>query len=225
MNRMGTRFLCAGMAIMLIFTGCQKKTIPFACGMPVEHQGETYPTVSIGSQCWFAANLNSGVMIQGSNDQVPANGSVEKYCHGDDPGLCSEFGGLYQWLEAMNGDPRAGSRGICPDGWHIPTDEEWAVLVEAAGPFPVSGTHLKADFGWYLDHNGDDSTGFSALPGGDRDYNGVFMNLRRSTAFWSSTANQEIYAWVRVLGFHFENTYRQYYNQKSGFSVRCLKNP
>lgn len=209
---------------MLLLMGCQKDITSFECGAHIEYSDNMYRTVLIGDRCWMRDNMNTGTRIKGSENALPANSSIEKYCHGNLDANCDQYGGLYQWAEAMQDDYGEKSRGICPEGWHIPSDAEWSMLIESLGDFAISGYQLKSVTGWYLNGNGNDSSGFSALPGGDRDYDGTFMNLTRSTAFWTSTKEGQEYAFCRVLGFHFQNVYRNYYNRSSGFAVRCIKN-
>ncbi|MEY4866868.1 MAG: hypothetical protein RLY64_1122, partial [Bacteroidota bacterium] len=111
----------------------------FACGQAVTYAGESYPTVQIGTQCWFQKNLNVGTMILGANDQTN-NSTLEKYCYNNDPSNCAIYGGLYQWAEAVqyqNGASNTASpspafsgnvKGICPTGWHVPSDGDWCTL-------------------------------------------------------------------------------------------------
>ena len=93
-------------------------------GMPtVEYGGQTYNTVLIGNQCWMKENLNIGTRIDFSQDQTN-NSIIEKYCYYDDELNCKKYGGLYQWSEMMQYTTIAGTQGICPDGWHLPTIDE-----------------------------------------------------------------------------------------------------
>ncbi len=98
-------------------------------GVPtVDYEGQTYNTIQIYSQCWFKENLNIGEMIPASQSQTN-NNTIEKYCPLNNENYCNTFsGGLYQWSEMMNYANDPGAQGICPDGWHIPTDIEWQVL-------------------------------------------------------------------------------------------------
>jgi uncharacterized protein (TIGR02145 family) len=96
-----------------------------SCGESIIYGGQTYHTVQIGSQCWFRENLNIGVHSETQTN----NGIIEKYCPGNpsDP-FCMIEGSFYVWNEMMNWTTTPGAQGICPQGWHIPTDEEWKVL-------------------------------------------------------------------------------------------------
>jgi len=149
-------------------------------GMPtVTYAGRTYNTVQIGTQCWLRENLDVGTRIDDFPGQTN-NGTIEKYCYNNDTANCSTYGGLYQWNEAMQYVTTAGTQGICPSGWHIPTSAELGTLSNTVGG---DGNALKAV--------GQDSTstgtsGFSALLAGDA-INLSFENLGVSANFWSST--------------------------------------
>jgi Fibrobacter succinogenes major domain (Fib_succ_major) len=93
----------------------------------VDYAGKTYNTIAIGDQCWLKENLDVGTQINGSDNQSD-NGTIEKYCANDDPANCATYGGLYQWKEAMQYVTTSGTKGICPIGWHIPTNAELQTL-------------------------------------------------------------------------------------------------
>ncbi|MCP4252684.1 MAG: hypothetical protein GY775_04615 [Candidatus Scalindua sp.] len=116
-----------------IFEGCDGTAwgslSSFACGTDQvgDVDGNLYDTVQIGSQCWMAENLNVGTMVEGSMDQ-PYDTVIEKYCYRNILDNCNAYGGLYQWREMMQYVTTEGTQGICPTGWHIPTDAEWKTL-------------------------------------------------------------------------------------------------
>ncbi len=203
-----------------------------ACpGTPtVTYEGQTYNTVQIGTQCWFKENLNVGTMIPGSQEMVD-NGIIEKYCYDDDPANCATYGSLYQWSEMMQYDTVQGTQGICPTGWHIPTDAEWTVLTDFLGGEYIAGGKMKAtgtiEAGtglWYAPNEGaTNSSGFTALPAGYRHYSGNFFSLGFNTLFWSSTEYDSSNAWDRLLLFDFANVNRDDVSKGSGFSSRCVK--
>ncbi len=103
-------------------------TSKFICGSSqiADISGNIYNTIKIGGQCWMAENLNIGTRIDGSNDQSD-NSTLEKYCYNDSEDSCNLYGALYQWDEIMQYSASS-SQGICPDGWHVPTDAEWCIL-------------------------------------------------------------------------------------------------
>jgi uncharacterized protein (TIGR02145 family) len=99
------------------------------CGLMTDDDGNTYGTVQIGGQCWMAENINVGTMLAyGTTDPDPSDQIIEKWCYDDVAGNCDLYGGLYNWYEVMRGSTVAGARGICPSGWHVPTDAEYNQL-------------------------------------------------------------------------------------------------
>jgi len=192
-------------------------------GIPtVTHGGQVYHTVQIGTQCWFKENLNIGTRINGSQNQIN-NGVIEKYCYDDNESNCNTYGGLYQWDELMQYVTTQGAKGLCPVGWHIPTDTEWTTLITYLGGESVAGGKMKSTSGWYNNGNGSNSSGFTALPGGYRDYNGNFSNLAHSAFFWSSSRSGASRAWSRSLDYDYESAGRYGSDKSDGFSCRCLQ--
>jgi uncharacterized protein (TIGR02145 family) len=118
----------------------------FTCGslLTDTRDGKQYQTVQIGTQCWMAENLNYGsyTAITVPSDYPTNNGTVEKQCYNNDTSMCSTYGALYQWNEMMDYSNVEGSQGICPDGWHVPTDAEYSLL---ASNYPSdAGTALQS---------------------------------------------------------------------------------
>lgn len=200
--------------------------------------GKTYSTVLIGTKCWMAENLNIGTMlnanVNSSNDSV-----IEKYCYGNDPVNCDYYGGLYQWDEMMQYDTMPGGQGICPTGWHIPTDKEWKLLEGFVDTdfkpgdqewdnhgfrgFDV-GLLLKSTSGWNLNGNGLDIYNFTARPGGARGSSGNFYNLGECGDFWTSTYYNSADSYMRAISRSNDKSCRHYYGKTYAFSVRCVKN-
>ena len=203
-----------------------------SCGVPcpgtptVDYGGITYNTVQIGLQCWLKENLNIGILINGTQNQTNEQ-YIEKYCYNDLESNCDIYGGLYQWNEAMQYATTAGVQGICPAGWHLPTDTEWTDLTTFLGGESVAGGKMKvAGLVYWLSPNtgATNSSGFSVLPGGRRYDDGNFYSLNNTANFWSSSSeSSSSYAWNRSLLFSDANVYRNDYFKTSGFSVRCLK--
>lgn len=129
--------------LVLLVMPVRSQTIPppaqtgiaeFECGQTFvdTRNNMSYPTTQIGIQCWFAKNLLIGTKL--NNTQMQTNNSViEYYCPNNDAAKCDVYGGQYQWGELMNYATTAGSQGICPTGWHIPTFEEVYVLINTVG--------------------------------------------------------------------------------------------
>jgi len=196
------------------------------CGqLTVNYGGQTYHTVKIGNQCWFKENLNVGTRIDGSQNQDPTNQTIEKYCYADNESNCDTYGGLYQWDELMKNSTKSGVKGICPDGWHIPTDGEWTILTDFLGGESVAGGKMKEAgyVHWDSPNTGATNTsGFTALPGGYW-YYGNFVYLANLAYFWSSSESSTTHARYRRLYYDFENVYRGSSNKIYGCSARCLQ--
>jgi len=215
-------------------------TISQSCpGIPtVTYEGQVYNTVLIGNQCWLKENLNIGTMID-YVEEPSDNGIIEKYCYDNNAENCEIYGGLYFWSEAMQYIMIPGAQGICPSGWHIPTDDEWKILEGTVdSQYHVgdtiwnnkghrgydAGLNLKSVFGWNNNGNGTDGYGFSALPGGCRTYNPGFGGLSERSYFWPSGDGSRPNAWGRSLFYNYNDVYRSDWVTDHGFSVRCLKN-
>lgn len=198
-------------------------------GLPVltdPRDGQQYPTVQIGSQCWMAKNLNIGEIIELHQDQDPTK--YQKWCFGNVSGNCDTYGGLYQWEELMQGATQQGSRGICPEGWHVPTDGEWITMIMYLGGYDPSGGKIKeAGFDHWQPPNtsADNSSGFTALPGGMRyTIDSLTYDLGYLAYFWTSNINWDNTAWCYWFFHNQGNAYRYALFHHDGASVRCLKN-
>ena len=192
----------------------------FICGVSkVNYGGKYYNTVLINNQCWLKENLDVGTMIPVGTDQSN-NSVIEKYCFNNSQDSCAKYGGLYMWNETMQYSTIEGARGICPEGWRIPTKVDFDSFYTAVGG---DGNAIKAIGQGSGGGAGTDTFGFSALLGGIREYNRTFTEFNIHTHFWSSTGGSgqahQIYLWPndnRIL-FHFGNI------TVLGFSVRCIK--
>jgi len=208
----------------------------WACGKSISdnRDGQIYSTVQIGTQCWMRQNLNIGTMIPGNTAQTD-NAVIEKYCYSDIAANCDEYGGLYQWEEMMQYVTTPGAKGICPDGWHLPTDAEWCTLEQYVDPtISCTATSWRGIDGggklkeagtahWAEPNSGATNTsGFTALPGGMRLTNGTFDFLTHYGIFWSSS-DISYYGWFRYLFHISEQSYRDTDHKNNGYSVRCLK--
>jgi uncharacterized protein (TIGR02145 family) len=219
-------------------------TFEFATNIPcpgiptVYYEGQFYNTIQIFSQCWLKENLNVGAMILGTQNMVN-NSVIEKYCYNNKVDSCTKYGGLYQWDELMQYTLQQGVQGICPSGWHVPTDEEWMVMEGAVdSQYGIgepewemyldrgfdAGTNLKSISGWYSEGNGTDLFGFSGLPGGYRDGSDVFFgSIRHNGYWWTSTEYTFSNVWNRNLKKLNPGVYRLLNAKGNGFSVRCLR--
>ena len=220
--------------------------IPWNCGDVIidDRDSQSYTTIQIGTQCWFAENLNIGTMINSTNGGTNSNGEqtnnsvIEKYCFNNNTSNeCDTYGGLYQWNEMMQYVTTSGTQGICPTGWHLPTDIEWMILEEevesttgvnwnttgwrgsdVGGNLKESGTTH-----WVSNNTGATNTsGFTGLPGGIRLTNSSFINLTTHSFHWTSNENGSD-TWYRSLHNNFTTIDRTYHDKDYGLSVRCLK--
>jgi uncharacterized protein (TIGR02145 family) len=200
-----------------------------------------YESVRIGNQEWMTRNLDVDRFRNG--DLIPHIESDEDWkkagengqpawCYYDnDPENGKKYGKLYNWYAAN--DPR----GLAPEGYHVPTDDEWTILVEYLGKTAVQ--KMKSVDGWkeweceyrngeLQNGNGNNSSGFNVLPGGSRFSNSRFIDVRSATFFWSASENDNYNAWGRGLYEFFPIVIRHYNfisgtNKLVGASVRCLR--
>ena len=197
---------------------------PFTYGEPcpgistVTYEGQVYNTVLIGDQCWLKENLNVGTMING-NEEMTDNGVIEKYCYNNNTANCDEYGGLYQWNELMQYTTNQGVQGICPPGWHIPTYGEFEILTAEV---KFNGNALKAIGQGTGNGAGTNTSGFSALLGGYRDYNLYFINLGYYVHFWSSTENYSTHSFSMFLLGNNKKVWFRNASKENGYSIRCL---
>jgi uncharacterized protein (TIGR02145 family) len=192
----------------------------------VLYEGKSYNTVQIGTQCWLRENLNVGTRINGGQDQTN-NSIIEKYCYENHESNCNTYGGLYQWNELMQYVTTEGAIGICPSGWHIPTDAEWTTLTDFLGGESIAGGKMKeaGTAHWLSPNTGaTNSSGFTALPGGRRNDNGGFYDIADDLSIWLSTEDSSTNAYVRSLSSTSEGVSGFSGFKTSGFSARCIKN-
>jgi len=194
------------------------------CPQSCSYEGEIYNTVTINDQCWFKDNLNIGIQIDRTNDQTD-NTTIEKYCYDNNSANCNIYGGLYQWNELMNYSTST-TQGICPTGWHVPTDDDWSTLTiylgtnagsKLAGSYELwndGALRQSADFG---------TSGFNALPAGLRGVLGDFGALGDLASFWSSSEDSPGLYWDRYLTSGTSEVIRNNDGQADGYSVRCLR--
>jgi len=206
------------------------KTITFNFIACTDIDGSNYAIVELGAQAWMAENLNVGARIDGVLEQTN-NGIIEKYCFNDDENICTAYGGLYQWDELMKYVTTEGTKGICPDGWHIPTDAEWAALNTFLGGEAVAGGKMKStgtiqdSTGLWYEPNSEatNSSGFTGFPANYREFDGNFGELSYYGYFWSSSQFDATRAWSRYLGYNYGYTGPSSDIKVYGFSVRCLQ--
>jgi uncharacterized protein (TIGR02145 family) len=213
----------------LITTSCRQQNIEFPERVN-DIDGNSYRTVTIGKQVWFAENLkttrlNDGtpiVNLQGNNDwiltQEPAfcwfNNDFEKY------GI--SYGNLYNWYAVNTGK-------LSPEGWHIPTTDEWDTLVKYHGNGEFSGDILKekGTAHWVAPNESAlNSFGFTALPGGYRNGvndSGSFYGIGKHGLWWSSSQGNPTSSFGRRIDYNRSYMVTECFIKELGFSVRCVK--
>lgn len=195
----------------------------FACSglATVSYGGIIYNTVQIGTQCWLKENLNIGTKINSSTltDTMKNDGIIEKYCYNNDTNNCNLYGGFYQWKEAMQYSSTPGAKGICPDGWHIPTLTEIQTLGTEVGG---NSNELKALGQGSGAGAGTNTSGFTGLLAGVRFSMGEFLYIGQNFLFWTSSLNGSSSPYALKLNYN-DNVVEYYSNSNLfGFSVRCL---
>jgi uncharacterized protein (TIGR02145 family) len=187
--------------------------------------------VTIGNQVWMTENLNVANFRNG--DPIPhartekdwLNAAVEKepaWCYyNNDPANSERYGKLYNWYAVID------TRGLAPDGWKIPTDEDWFKLTDFLSGEAVAGKRMRfTDFWEDCDgesSNGTNESGFSGLPGGFRLDNGDSFGLIGTSAFWWSSTEASDYISMCLYLDCMDNLSLKEMMQGSGFSVRCLR--
>lgn len=189
--------------------------------------GNTYPCLKFGNQMWFIENLrttryNDGSPIEYLSSSADWSASESAACSfyndassgGDNP-----YGALYNWYAVE-------SNRLCPTGWHVPDDSEWARLTAFLGGDSIAGAAMKSGARRYWVRKGRSAngTGFSAVPAGYRYIDGVFYDRGQNSTWWSSTGIAGAEAVARLVSRDGDYVYRiDYYHRRHGFSVRCVQ--
>jgi uncharacterized protein (TIGR02145 family) len=207
-------------------------------GTVTDIDGNVYQTVTIGSRVWMAENLkvthyrNGDPIPHVTNNSTWSGLSTGAYCnYNNDTAQVAVYGRLYNWYAVDD------SRNIAPAGWHMPSDDEWKQLemylgmsqaeadlvgwrgTDEGGKLKESGT-----MHWFSPNTGaTNESGFSALPGGCRNFSGSCNYMGVYAFYWSSTEYDSNYAWSRYLSYDNSAVYRLSFMMQDGFSVRCVK--
>ncbi|MCW3786234.1 FISUMP domain-containing protein [Plebeiibacterium sediminum] len=214
---------------------------PLTIGSLVDVDGNVYETIVIGNQTWMAENLRVTKYSDGT--EIPLvvennawgdlqDGNVDKaYCFydNDEEEYGGDYGALYTYAAAMNGAPliEVNTQGVCPDGWHIPSESEWHELFDYVGGVVTAGGYLKETGTSHWKKTESDVTNeyyFNALPGGSRYlYDGTFDRITSVGYWWSSSENTEYDAYAVSLSNSTLGVYTSLYGKSYGFSVRCVE--
>jgi uncharacterized protein (TIGR02145 family) len=207
------------------------------CGTVSDYDGNVYQTITIGTQCWMMKNLNTTHDAEGN--------SITRLCYNNELDSCAIYGGFYTWNTLMNGAESSdinpsGVQGICPNGWHIPSDDEWKQLEMYLGMSQAQadltnqwrgtteGGKLKktgTDY-WNIPNAGaTNETFFTALGSGFYNNNTLnFNNIKINAFFWTSTESIPDEAIFRALGYNQSNISSVDWDKERGLSLRCVKN-
>ena len=215
----------------------QSKTIASTFYEAKDADGNSYATVQIGTQIWMAENLKTTKYRNGDpiskvvGDAIWRNTRTGLYCnYKDDEGYGKKYGKLYNWSAVTD------SRRITPKGWHVASDAEWTTLtnylIANRITYGYEAKALAAGLDWITnldvgtigaDLSKNNSSGFTALPGGNRGNGGAFERIGYSGSWWSSTKNFTYFPWFRKLYSNFSDVTRNYQGDDYGLSVRCVK--
>ena len=217
------------MLIFLMILGVPFKGI--AQGSPEtikDLDGNEYATVKIGIQVWMEENLKTTKFNDGTAIPLVSNSTAWKtsntsaYCYYENDGITNKktYGVLYNWFTATTST-------LCPTGWHLPSDEEWATLKSYVGIDAGEKLKEKDTIHWsdgWMRTEAANKSGFTALPGGKRDNNGTFHGIRYTGYWWSGTEFDDTTAHCCTMYFINSLAANLLQNKQNGLSVRCLKN-
>jgi uncharacterized protein (TIGR02145 family) len=206
--------------VAMIFSFGVKKSI----SQVTDYDGNKYKTVIIGTQEWMAENLyvehyrNGNVIPQVKDDIKWANLTTGAWCYyGNNSDNGKTYGKFYNWYAIVD------SRGLAPEGWHIPGDADWTILTDYLGGEKVAGGKLKATILWESPNKGaTNEYGFSVLPAGFRLYSN-FIYIEMYACFWTTVEEDHDDAYYRILNYQGADVYRNFDYKESGLSVRCVK--
>ncbi|MBP5649988.1 MAG: fibrobacter succinogenes major paralogous domain-containing protein [Bacteroidales bacterium] len=247
-------------SVAMLMTSCKKEEVnndnnqdhvlPNAV---IDIDGNHYDAVQIGDQIWMAENLRTTKYADGTKIPMGSTSHTEPYRYAPGDGYSNEenmgyvarYGYLYNWPAVMHGASSSGAnpsgvQGICPNGWHVPSDAEWTQLTDymktqtiymASSNADHLAKALAATWGWYSSSETDapgnnpstnNASGFSALPAGlyDRSDSRCFGS---QTFFWCATESSDGSAYVRWLLNDIANVERFSQRKDLGFSVRCVR--
>jgi uncharacterized protein (TIGR02145 family) len=211
----------------------ESQNIDFEFMNCIDGDGNHYGVVTIGEQVWMAENLKTTkyrngtpIVYPGTNNNAWLSNTNGAYAwYNNDIGWKDIYGALYNWHAVNN------ARGLCPTGWHVPTDAEFTELTNFLGGGGVAGGKMKSTSTvpdphprWESPNTGaTNESNWSGLPGGGRDPSGTFFNVGSFGFWWSSTEDSAYYALSRNLFYSLSSVGGFSSFKTDGYSVRCLK--
>lgn len=230
--------------VLFLFTGCQEEETPlFQTGTVTDVDGNIYSTVKIGTQWWMSENLrttkfNDGSPIETTNpisiSIVFMDTAVYQWAYIGNEAFAQLYGRLYTWYTVTD------DRGVCPDGWHVPTDNDWTTLTDYlvdnnygnGGEGADIAKAMSSKTGWLQtgivgvpgnNPQANNRSGFNGMPGGMRTLTGVFMFAGGDAFYWTATESDSTQAWNRLLDFDLNFVQRNAELKNYGYSVRCVE--
>ncbi len=187
--------------------------------------GTVYPTIIINGQEWMQQNLavsryrNGEPISTGLSNSIWQNITSGAYAiYNNDLANNATYGKLYNWYAVSD------SRGLCPSGWHVPSDAEWTSFVEGLGGPLVGGGRMKSIELWAIPNIGaSNDSEFNGVPAGYRSISGAFNSIGSSNFLWSGSQSSDLQAWDRLLSYSNSNLILGDSDKNNGFSVRCIK--
>jgi len=222
------RLFIISVLFITLATSCKKSEENYPAIIK-DGDGNTYTSVTIGTQVWLVENLKTTKLNDGT--QIPLVTDAAEWENLNTMGFCwydnneatykSDYGALYNWYAANNDK-------LCPKGWHVPSDEEWSTLINHEGGENLAGGNLKEDgfSHWKSPNTGATSiSGFAALPGSYRSAFGTFVNigLGEMGYYWSTTEFPADWAYSTIFYHEDIKVLRSANYKENGFSVRCIK--
>lgn len=201
--------------------------------------GNQYNWVKIGDQIWMAENLaylpSVNMVADGSEDAAGSYYYVYGYngtnvADAKATANYTTYGVLYNWTAAMDGEASSttnpsGIQGVCPAGWHLPSDAEWTELTDYLGGTGAGGKLKETGTTHWASPNtgATNETGFTALPGGYRLGNGTFDIIGDYGNWWSATESNASNAWYRSMNRKSSSVTSYFHSKEVGYSVRCVR--
>lgn len=242
-GRYSLRVICL-VTLLVLVAGCEKEDVSLhETGTVTDIDGNVYSTVKIGTQWWMSENLRTTKFNDGSNIEstipnslsiVFVDTAVYQWAYLANEAFAQIYGRLYTWYTVVD------ERGVCPDGWHMPTDDDWAVLtdylvdngygnggdgVDIAKAMSSKTGFLQTGLTGVPGNNQEmnNSSGFNAMPGGMRTLTGLFMFAGGDALYWSATESDSTEAWNRLIDFDLSFVQRNAEVKNYGYSVRCVE--
>jgi uncharacterized protein (TIGR02145 family) len=209
---------------LVVVNGCKKDDDPSPDPV-TDIDGNVYKTVKIGNQIWMAENLKVSKLNDRTNITWVTVG--QSWAETEDPAYCGYaksqenadiYGGLYNWAAVNTGK-------LAPEGWHVATKFDWAKLIEYLGGETETPIKLKESgtVHWTSPNDATNITGFTALPGGSRNTEGIFFGLGINATWWSATESSDSKAYLFELSTNNVNPLQSASYKECGFSIRCVK--